>query len=78
MNKVVADNIVNRAKKVEFDLDFPEVEMEWLFLSARGILKEGVCLSTVSKRLSKDGYDCQVSPLDSFSALLTFESKEAM
>ena len=77
-NKGVAEECVNKHKKVEYDLNIPKVEMEWLSSSAKGILKEGIGCRKVSKVMLRAGVVCQVSPLDNFSALLTFESKEVM
>ena len=63
---------------MEYDLNIPKAEMEWLSKSAKGILKDGISCRKVSKGLCGAGFVCQVSPLDNFSALLTFESKVVM
>ena len=41
-NNVIVEEPDKKSKKVEYDLDIPKTEMEWLNMSARGSIKTGL------------------------------------
>ena len=77
INTAPADQ-VNKPKKVDYDLDIPKAEMEWLNMSARGSFKDGFNYKSVAKKMKEAGFNCLISPLDNIAVLLTFQSIEEM
>ena len=75
---MASEDHVNKPKRVEYDLDIPKAEMEWLNMSTRGSIKEGLNLMKITKEMKEAGCKCQISPLDSIAVLLTFQSKEEL
>ena len=78
VNNVEVSAPSNKPEKVEYDLDIPKSEMEWLDRSAIGRIRDGFSLSEIANYLEVEGLCCQVSPMDCISVLLVFCSKMEM
>ena len=78
LNKVTMEVPPSSSRKVNYDLDIPKAEMEWLDRSAIGNLKVDCTMNQTAIFMASKGFHYQVSPIDSLSTLLTFRSKEVM
>ena len=78
INNVAMEVPSHPPKKVNYDLDIPKAEIEWLERSAIGYIKVGCSINQTAIYMVVEGFSCQVSPIDCLSALLTFSSKEEM
>ena len=47
-------------------------------MSARGSIKDGLNYMKIAKKMIEVGFGCQINPLDSIVAFLTFHSKKEM
>ena len=65
-------------KKVNYDLDIPKFEMEWLDRCAIGRIREGFHLKELVKKVVMEGSKVSVCPMGGITTLLTFDTKMEM
>ncbi|XWS70829.1 hypothetical protein CRYUN_Cryun03dG0082300 [Craigia yunnanensis] len=65
-------------KKVNYDLDIPKAELEWLDRIAIGYIKMGCSMNQTIIYMVTSCFRCQANPMDRLSILLTFNSKNEM
>ena len=77
-NNVTVERPPHSSGMVNYDLDIPKAEMEWLDRSAIGNIKADRSMNQSAIFMASIGFNCQVSPMDCLSVLITFSSKEEM
>ncbi|XVF29703.1 hypothetical protein REPUB_Repub15cG0145100 [Reevesia pubescens] len=65
-------------KEVNFKIDLPKSEMEWLHRSALGRVHGFVSLLELQQAFGKLKVECSISPMDGTLFLVTFKSYEEM
>ena len=65
-------------EEVNYDLEIPKSEMEWLDRSAIARIRGSLHFNEICKALVREGIKCQLCPTGGVSVLLIFESKEEM
>ena len=76
----VVEKVVNNVclKEVNYDLEIPKSDMDWLQRSAVGRLAGNFHYKVVQKALTSGGINCCLSPMGGISVLLTFNGREEM
>ncbi|XWS18638.1 hypothetical protein CRYUN_Cryun32bG0062000 [Craigia yunnanensis] len=65
-------------KKVNYDLDIPKSEMEWLDRSAIVRIRKGCHLKDVVKEVATERFKVSICPMGGVTTLLTFDTKIRM
>ncbi|XVE99118.1 hypothetical protein REPUB_Repub03eG0169500 [Reevesia pubescens] len=66
------------AREINFDLDLPLKEMEWLTRSAVGRIEGTIHYLEVQKEVNKRDINCVISSMGGITVLLTFSSRQDM
>ncbi|XVE96186.1 hypothetical protein REPUB_Repub02eG0200200 [Reevesia pubescens] len=77
--KIVKEKSVNEdANAVNFEIDLPKNDMDWLFRSAIGRPSKSLSFEDVHTALKMMNVECLLAPMGGVTVLVTFRSKEEM